>query len=337
MIKLSFLGDLSLGEHYFSFGHGPKSFAKKNYLFKEVENELKKADFVIANLEGPISNKGMDERDPEKMVFRGSPDIIAQLKQANINILNLANNHILQHGEDVFFDTINLLEESNISVIGKNGQSALIINNGTEQIALFGCSDIEDNICKHQNLYQKVDDDFYALLIDAVSRYNEVIVTIHWGREDKHKPTERQIEIENKLKSIGVKFIIGHHPHIFYPIKWHKDFFCAYSLGDFIFDLTWDEKLIKTAILNLQFNDKSILSDVEITPVRLYQNGCIPKPSGPSIKMNGDHIDLYQFSSAVKNLQAKKLNYFLANFIKGNTSLKMTFITNKIKLKLGIK
>ena len=335
MIKFSFVGDISLGEHYFSFGHGPKKHAEKNYLFKDVEQELNKADYVIANLEGPISDKGMDKNDPEKMVFRASPKIIEQLLKANINILNIANNHILQHGEDVFFDTIKLLEENNIGIIGKNKQPALIVGGNSGEIAIFGCSDIEDNIYKHQNLYQKVDNEFYDLLSDAVVQHSQVMVIIHWGREDRHQPTERQIEIENKLKSIGVRVVVGHHPHIFYPIKYMPDFFCAYSLGNFIFDLTWDNKLIKTGVLNLQFNPSLEILSAEVVPVTIYNNGCTPKITGNPIEIQNGYFDLYKFKSAVRHLQLKKFLYFFTSLFKGNKSLKTTFMINKMKSKLN--
>jgi hypothetical protein len=52
-MKLLFVGDVSLGEHYFSFGHGPRSLIESGEdIFSDVKDVLKNHDLVIGNLEG---------------------------------------------------------------------------------------------------------------------------------------------------------------------------------------------------------------------------------------------------------------------------------------------
>ena len=66
---------------------------------------------------------------------------------------------------------------------------------------------IEDNIYKDQKLYQKVDEGFYSLLSDAVARYNQVIVIIHWGREVEWMASDRFDENNQLIKEISADII----------------------------------------------------------------------------------------------------------------------------------
>src|ERR1039458_1225044 len=66
-------------------------------LLNDVLAELQEADLCIANLECPLIEKqtSISKTGP---VF-GEPSLcINGLKQAGIDVLNLANNHILDHG-----------------------------------------------------------------------------------------------------------------------------------------------------------------------------------------------------------------------------------------------
>lgn len=287
-------------------------------------------DYTIANLEGPISDLELDQDDPESVVFRASPSIIQQLKNAKINIVNIANNHILQHGEEVFRDTINLLSQHGIGVIGINQNLPLVLANKDQQIAIFGCSDVPDNRYKEQTSYQAYNHEFLTAVTEAAQKYAAVLVVIHWGREDTHEPTKRQLEIEQQLRNAGVKYVIGHHPHIFYPIKREANFFCAYSLGDFIFDLPWDKKLLETGILSIAINPEGTTSSATVTPVYLSRQGCLPSITGKNVDVIIGTNEVYKYFDAVKDLELRKLRYFFINFFRGRTKLKFLFIKRKL-------
>ena len=66
-----------------------------------------------------------------------------------------------------------------------------------------------------------------------------VIVSCHWGDEDKHAINDEQREIAKNIAEWGADLIIGTHPHVaqdYTRIETSdgRQVFCAYSLGNFI-------------------------------------------------------------------------------------------------------
>ena len=60
------------------------------------------------------------------------------------------------------------------------------------------------------------------------------MVSMHWGVEYTHTPTEEQKRQASYLASLGVDVIIGHHPHVIQPIQYIDNTLVIYSLGNFI-------------------------------------------------------------------------------------------------------
>jgi poly-gamma-glutamate synthesis protein (capsule biosynthesis protein) len=84
-----------------------------------------------------------------------------------------------------------------------------------------------------------LDDVRSPLAVQAARRDADiVVVSIHWGNEYWHKPTDHQREVAEKLFAAGADLIIGHHPHVLQPLeKGHRagrSVAVAYSLGNFI-------------------------------------------------------------------------------------------------------
>ena len=193
-MKLMFVGDVSLGEHYFSFGHGPRTVAQKSEIFEGVKDVLNKGDVTYGNLEGPLSDFGLIENEPESMVFRGSPTVIKQLKEAGFTLLQVANNHIAQHGYECYQETIQELRKENIEVLGLRGQEPLILSKDDVRVAFIGASDIEVTRCnEHVDTYEKFELDAIIIEIETIrSKVDWVFVCLHWGEECRVMPTEEQ-------------------------------------------------------------------------------------------------------------------------------------------------
>ena len=62
-----------------------------------------------------------------------------------------------------------------------------------------------------------------------------IIVYLHWGREYAAIPLESQRRIGEYLSYLGVKLIIGSHPHVLQGHEWINNTLVVYSLGNFVF------------------------------------------------------------------------------------------------------
>jgi hypothetical protein len=135
-IKLLFVGDIMMTR---SVERKINDLNKKFiFPFLNILNYLKSFDYVIANLEGPISDKGI--KVGSIYSFRMKPEVSEALSKANINIVNLANNHIFDYSKIAFEDTLKNLEKNNIKYFG-NSYEPLIIEKEGIKIGFLGFSD----------------------------------------------------------------------------------------------------------------------------------------------------------------------------------------------------
>lgn len=331
-LKLMFVGDISLGEHYFSFGHGPRSTADRQDIFASVKPIFAAADYVCGNLEGPISDIGLNPEDPESVVFRGDPHAAKMLADAGFNLIHVANNHIIQHGEQAYRHTLALLENNNIIPIGNVGDECILEKNGIK-IAIIAGSDVADNTFPEQQLYETLDVEKILEKVKKVKgTVDWILLSLHWGKEEKISPAQEQIDMANRFREAGVNFIVGHHPHIFFPVERSEHYLCAWSLGNFIFDLPWDKRLCKSAILEIDLNKHSF--DASVHPVTILPNGT-PVKASVANKITAGSFCLYENASGFRFFSLMKIIFFASNFFRGKVSLKFIFIKRKVLKKFG--
>ena len=66
-----------------------------------------------------------------------------------------------------------------------------------------------------------------------------IIVSLHWGDEYISIPHPENVKIGRNLIDEGANLIIGHHSHVIAPIEKYKNSFIIYSLGNFVFDMSY--------------------------------------------------------------------------------------------------
>jgi len=123
VIKISAMGDIMLGMAYLQSFNEPKNILNRvknepKSLFRDIQPFTSDSDIVFGNLECPISNdfSGDFLEDPKFLI--APPKALEALIYGNFHILNLANNHILDHDIEKALETKNLLEKNNIKTIG---------------------------------------------------------------------------------------------------------------------------------------------------------------------------------------------------------------------------
>ena len=117
------------------------------YIYGDFLKNIKEADISILNLEAPITlkRKGILKRGPH---LKLKPAIAKGILDTGFEVTCLANNHILDYGNDGLKDTLFHLSKNNIKYfgVGKNNihaQEPLIIRKKGFKIALIAFAENE--------------------------------------------------------------------------------------------------------------------------------------------------------------------------------------------------
>jgi poly-gamma-glutamate synthesis protein (capsule biosynthesis protein) len=256
-----------------------------DFPFEKVKHLLENSDILIGNLEGPLSAKALQAGN-EHLPFMGLSQFAAALRTAGFNVINLANNHILEHGPSCFNDTVNALKKVGIQVCGLRSQvepfysDPVYIETHGFTIGIIGYNWVGIDKFPDADMYiaQSRDSSVnYTWQRQALSLthqppsrpYNKrtindihhlkqkvdiVFLYAHWGYEFVHYPPAGVIREAHNFIDAGADIIIGCHPHVLQGMEFYREKPIFYSLGNFVFD-SRDHKPRMTAILSLEIKE----------------------------------------------------------------------------------
>jgi poly-gamma-glutamate capsule biosynthesis protein CapA/YwtB (metallophosphatase superfamily) len=289
-IKIAAMGDIAfVGRYDTNLSLDP---------FVSLKDIFQTHDLVIGNLESALTFS--DCANPYKCSLRSNPVWSQKMKQSGINVLSLANNHVMDYGVSGLIDTIENLTSAGISIVGaglnsEQAETPLYLEIKNKTIALIGRSDVEvKSYC-----YAEKDSPGVARLninktIDVVNRCKQnadlVILILHWGLEHYVYPSQTQRNAARSLIEAGVDIIVGHHPHVLQGIENVGDGIVIYSLGNFVFDdfsweytdsfgikndavITLSQEQRETAVVSVDISFGRY-SGYDIIPVKI-QNDCV--------------------------------------------------------------
>ncbi|MBU0998034.1 CapA family protein [Patescibacteria group bacterium] len=218
-----------------------------NYPFLYVSDYLSSADLVFSNLESPIVTDC--PRFEHGFTFCADPRIVEGLVSSNINVVSLANNHILNFGKDGLEDTKRYLDNSNILYTGVDNLAVKEIKDTT-----FGFLGFDFTV----NVPTQKD---WDLIKESDSKVDVLIIGVHWGEEYKEKANNNQRAWARKMVENGADVISGHHPHWVEDYEYINGKPVYYSLGNFVFDQMWSEETKKSLLVKLTFEDGKIVGE----------------------------------------------------------------------------
>ena len=258
-IRLIAVGDISLGDSPKCFGFGVKRLIEKkgtDFIFEKIKKHLK-ADILFGNLETVLSDEGLVPYDFHSDQMRGPVESVKTLSKVGFNVLNIANNHMLEHGKAAFWDCIDNLRNNGIAIVGLKGNSVYfsrpaILHVEEKTIGFLGYSFEEDNRLGHSD---EIDYAYCAepgkILSDVrklQQKVDFVIVSLHWGLEFAKHPSRYLVEKAHKIIDSGAAVILGHHPHVVQCVEKYKQKIICYSLGNFVFDMVWNKDCRKSML-----------------------------------------------------------------------------------------
>lgn len=141
-MKITLVGDIFPADEFLSVGFGIRSQfeATKGERWKDnIQGITQDSDIVIGNLESPLLEPSLAAGKPD---FYGSPEFARFLRECGIGVLNVANNHILEHGKGGYERTLQILEESGIAVAG-NDNRVLYIHRDNCLIGIAGFCNVD--------------------------------------------------------------------------------------------------------------------------------------------------------------------------------------------------
>jgi len=219
-------------------------------MFSNVADIIKDADLAYVNQESPYG--GPDRAYTGYPMFSTPDQEGYDLMSLGFDIINLANNHMLDAGTKGYKRTIDFWKKQenvtyiggytdkadyeNIRVIEKNGITIALLSYtyGTNGLSLSSGSEMIIPLCDESG-----NDDIDRMTKKAREMADIVMVSMHWGNEDWFEPSalqKKQVEI---MVNNGVDVIIGTHPHVLEPMMWKErpdggKTLVIYSLGNFL-------------------------------------------------------------------------------------------------------
>lgn len=211
-------------------------------LYNDMLPLIKGADIAITNLEVPLIEKGTP-------IAKTGPNLkapiisIEAIKHAGFNMVTLANNHIMDYGEEGLYSTMKICKNNNIETIGagnslKNAKKIKYTESKGKQIAFINVAENEwgtsQGIEAGANPLDEVGI-FYSIN-EAKQNADIIILIIHGGHETYELPSPRMKKLYRYFIDLGVDAVVGHHTHCFSGHEVYKNKLIVYSLGNFIFD-----------------------------------------------------------------------------------------------------
>ena len=236
-ISLLAVGDILIHESVYKDAYidGKYDFS---HMFTEISPILQKYDLKFCNQESTIGGSYLGISGYPSF---NSPDEIGdELINLGFNLISLANNHVMDKGEDAVLYSNSYWKEKNVITSGSYSSIEELdsINiyekNGIKYAFLAYTTSLNGYLTKEYLVNMYSDEKAKKDIEKIKDKVDVIIVSMHWGEEYINYPNNQQKNTANYLSSLGVNLIIGHHPHVVQPVAYINDTLVIYSLGNFI-------------------------------------------------------------------------------------------------------
>lgn len=254
-----------------------EQFAKANIesLFgDDIVRAFNEASCRIANLEVPLSDKNSP-------IGKNGPNLIAPSSAVNalhalhIDLVTLANNHIMDQGSQGLESTMKVLSRKGIAYTGA-GQNSIearrpfILDGGELKIGIYACAEHEFSIATETESGANPFDELNSLddIFELKKTCDYVVVLYHGGREHYPYPTPLLQRRCRRMVDKGADLVVCQHSHCVGCKEVYKSGTIVYGQGNFLFDKD-KEECWKTGLL-ISINENK---EIEFMPIKKEKNG----------------------------------------------------------------
>lgn len=276
--KILFGGDLVITENH-------------SYNTTDIDSKLVEifndSDLNIVNLEAPVTKSKSKIIKTGPHLKSNEDSTLNVLKSLDVDVVTLANNHVLDYDEKGIEDTIAFCDAHKIKYLGagmnlKDASKTLFLDSNAGKIAIINfaenewASATENTAGAHPvNII-----DNFKQIRDAKTKADFVFVIIHGGHEYYNLPSPRMQKQYRFYAEQGADLIIGHHTHCVSGYEIFNGTPIYYGIGNMLFTYNsnypdWYEGIILEVEINknkaLNINLHPITQDKSSFGLRLMQ------------------------------------------------------------------
>lgn len=241
----------------------------------ELFDILSDSCYLICNLETPLVNSSSPilKCGP---CFSTPTSVINGLKKMGIDLISLANNHILDQGRNGIISTCETLQREHISYlgVGENEKTAckpFFFSFMNKTIGVYSCVEHEFSAATSDEYGANAFDPLISL--DHITEMREqcdyIIVLYHGGKEYYRYPSPGLQKICRRIVDKGANLVVCQHSHCIGARERYKNAEIVYGQGNFIFnkkdDEFWNSSLLVTIDEHFQIGYMPIVRTIHGT------------------------------------------------------------------------
>lgn len=274
-VTLTFTGDVTLGGEEYLRAQ-PTSFDSVAaemgyaYFFANFRDFFAEDDLTIVNLEGVIADSGRGEVRNKTYRFRAPTEFLQILKEGNVEVAGLANNHTYDYSKQGYTATLEALAQAEIACFGN--QEIYVYEKDGLKIAFLGL-----NSSAFQGSQEWLKKEIARLKEEE--GVNAVVFTAHAGQEyGKHRSPGQEYYSRFAINS-GADLVVINHPHVMQGINVYNNRVVCYSLGNFCFGGNKMVRSINSMIarVTMTFSDEGVFLGQQLALYPIHISGTDPQ------------------------------------------------------------
>lgn len=258
--NIVFTGDLSFSAFF------QKGYQDDNLISNDVLDFISDSNATIINYESPITP--LKQTKKRRLAHRTDPEALDFIKDKFPKpILSFANNHMMDYRSIGFIDSVEEVIKKDIPFIGagrnRNEASRYEIIGDDVKVGVLSIQykqlrKISENFIGP--LHEDMIGDVEKRLVELRPKVDWIVLIYHGGDEFLNAPMPYTRNLIKKYLKMDIDLIVAHHPHVVQGYEYFNNKMVFYSLGNFIFDTTYQraqEGSEQGMLVKLTFNKKS--------------------------------------------------------------------------------
>src|SRR5690554_1798176 len=244
------------------------AYKNKTLLSSCVIDQFNNADLRLVNQEAPITKNIATNK-----IVKTGPHLQSEaetalpfLKQLGVDVATLANNHILDYGNQGLADTFDALNKANIGYVGagnnfEEASKAYSFEKDGVKVAILNFAENEWSTTFNEEPGANPLDiiENVKQIQKAKEAHDKVVCIIHGGHEYYQLPSPRMQKQYRFYVDNGADAVVGHHTHCISGYEVYKGGSIYYSLGNFLFTKSnTSQDWYKGLILEINIQNKQL-------------------------------------------------------------------------------